>query len=80
MLPQFWLLNLPMPLVRQGTMQGGMRVGIISPDVALSPGNANLPIGGLRIANREIGVPGIQPLRFLPRLQLSLAFTADTNH
>ena len=22
------------------------------------PGNANLPIGGLRNANREIGVPG----------------------
>ena len=24
----------------------------------LNPGNANLPIGGLRDANREIGVPG----------------------
>jgi len=25
------------------------------------PGNANLPIGGLPDANREIGVPGVQP-------------------
>ncbi len=26
-----------------------------------SPGNANLPIGGFRYANREIGVPGAPP-------------------
>jgi hypothetical protein len=25
------------------------------------PGNANLPIGGVQIANREIGVPGEKP-------------------
>ncbi len=25
----------------------------------LKPGNANLPIGGVRHANREIGVPGL---------------------
>jgi len=28
------------------------------------PGNANLPIGGLCNANREIGVPGIQLVQF----------------
>jgi hypothetical protein len=32
-----------------------------------SPGNANLPIGGGQCANREIGVPGFQPLRFVPK-------------
>ena len=26
----------------------------------LLPGNANLPIGGFRSANREIGVPGVK--------------------
>jgi hypothetical protein len=29
----------------------------------MSPGNANLPIGGLCRANREIGVPGFQLTR-----------------
>lgn len=29
----------------------------------VSPGHANLPIGGARDANREIGVPGPQPVR-----------------
>jgi hypothetical protein len=28
------------------------------------PGNANLPIGGFRNANREIGVPGDATIRF----------------
>ena len=32
----------------------------------IKPGNANLPIGGLHDANREIGVPGVQPERFVP--------------
>jgi hypothetical protein len=27
-------------------------------DEVLFPGNANLPIGVMKIANREIGVPG----------------------
>jgi hypothetical protein len=34
------------------------------PEASL-PGNANLPIGGFRNANREVGVPGFQPTRFV---------------
>jgi len=30
------------------------------------PGNANLPIGGFRSANQEIGVPGFNPIQFAP--------------
>ncbi len=30
----------------------------------MSPGNANLPIGVLQIANREIGVPGAELFLF----------------
>ena len=65
-----------MLLVRRGTVRWAMIAGITS----LRPGNASLPIGDAQTANREIGVPGIQPLRFVPRVQLSLALTADTNH
>jgi len=32
-------------------------------------GNANLPIGTLGDANREIGVPGIQPIRLVPNVR-----------
>jgi hypothetical protein len=32
--------------------------------LAIWPGNANLPIGAARNANREIGVPGFPPRRF----------------
>jgi hypothetical protein len=51
----------------------------------ISPGNANLPIGAVQIANREIGVPGFHPIHasglipwadefiLLPRLYPDLA-------
>jgi hypothetical protein len=29
--------------------------------LAMLPGNANLPIGAAKTANREIGVPSVQP-------------------
>jgi hypothetical protein len=49
------------------------------------PGNANLPIGGFRSANQEIGVPGFTPssslqsshtinLAFSRRMQLEFGF------
>jgi hypothetical protein len=34
--------------------------------VVMWPGNANLPIGTMQPANREIGVPGFLPTRFVP--------------
>jgi hypothetical protein len=30
------------------------------------PGNANLPIGDAKTANREIGVPRFNPIKFIP--------------
>jgi hypothetical protein len=30
----------------------------------MEPGNANLPIGATQSANREIGVPRVQPVRY----------------
>jgi len=58
--------------VRRDTARGIMVAGFISPNVG-PPGNANLPIGALRNANREIGVPRIQPTRFVPRVPRSLS-------
>jgi hypothetical protein len=49
----------------RGTARRARAAGIISP---YSPGNANLPIGDAQPANREIGVPRIQPMRLLPRV------------
>ena len=43
------------------------------------PGNANLLIGGLRDANQEIGVPGFQPLRFLPNVSTGVATSGGSN-
>ncbi len=58
--------------VRRDTARGTMVAGIIDSHVG-PPGNANLPIGGLPIANREIGVPGFQPMWTLPRVSLSFS-------
>jgi hypothetical protein len=63
-----------MPLVRRPTAREAKAAGIISPHVA-PPGNANLPIGGLRIANREIDVPRIQPTRSVPSVRRSPSVT-----
>jgi hypothetical protein len=37
--------------------------------LAMSPGNANLPIGVAQSANREIGVPGFQSIRYVPNVR-----------
>ena len=36
------------------------------------PGNANLPIGGLRDADREIGVPRFHPIDYVPSVRCFL--------
>ena len=38
----------------------------------MHPGNANLLIGATQIANREIGFPGFQPIRFRKEVRFSL--------
>ena len=35
----------------------------------LKPGNANLPIGDLQYANREIGVPRFQTMQCVPSMR-----------
>jgi len=42
--------------------QSGIRISPRKRNTNQNSGNANLPVGGLRDANREIGVPGLSPM------------------